>query len=169
MNLVRQVIAVGIYPKDRMHEYTAPGYDDYAAFLATELKPWVDEHYRTLPEARYSAVMGSSLGGVVSLHTAWEHANAFGNAGCMSSTFGYQDDLLERVLGEKKRAIRIYLDTGWPGDNYEVNRAMRQALLLRGYREGSDLHYAAFPEARHDEEAWAHRAHLPLQFFFGAA
>lgn len=167
MNLVRQVIVVGVYPEDRMRDYTAPGYDAYAAFLAEELKPWVDAHYRTSTGPADTAVLGSSLGGVVSLHTALAHPDVFGNAGCMSSTFGYRDDLMARVLNGDRRRIRVWLDTGWPGDNYEVNRAMRAALVRRGYREGKELRYHAFPNARHDEASWAQRVHLPLQFFFG--
>lgn len=167
MSLVRQVIVVGVYPRDRMEDYTRPGYDAYARFLARELKPWVDERYRTLPGPRHAALLGSSLGGVVSLHAALSHPRAFGNAGCMSSTFGYRDDLLERVLSGRRQPVRVYLDTGWPQDNYEVTRSMREALVRAGWREGSDLRYLAFPQARHDEQSWAERAHLPLQFFFG--
>jgi len=166
MNLMRQVIVVGIYPRDRMREYTSPAYGPYASFLATELKPWVDEHYRSLPGPHHTALAGSSLGGVVSLHTALEHPETFGNAACMSSTFGYRDDLLEPVLAGERRPIRVYLDSGWPGDNYEVNRAMREALVRAGYREGLDLRYIAFPNAAHGEESWARRLHVPLQFFF---
>jgi predicted alpha/beta superfamily hydrolase len=167
MSLVRATIVVGVYPRDRMTEYTAPGYCDYAKFLALELKPWVDAHYRTLVGACDTAVMGSSLGGVASLHTVWEHPEVFGNAGCMSSTFGHRDDLLERVVAGPKRGIRVYIDTGWPRDNYEMNRCMRAALLQAGYVPGVDLWYAAHPNARHDEDAWARRLYMPIQFFFG--
>jgi predicted alpha/beta superfamily hydrolase len=150
-----------------MAEYTAPGYEGYARFLCEELKPWVDASYRTLSGPGDSSVMGSSLGGVVSLHLAWSRPDVFGAAACLSSTFGWRDDLFDRVRSEPRRDIRIYLDSGWPGDNYEVTRAMRGALAGRGYREGSDLLYFAFPEARHDERHWAMRAHLPMQFFHG--
>jgi predicted alpha/beta superfamily hydrolase len=167
MNLVRKVIVVGIYPNDRTAQYTKPGYEAYGRFLAEELVPWVDARYRTLPSASERAVLGSSLGGVVSFYAGWQHAEVFGNAGCMSSTFAYHDDLLERVAREPKRPLRIYLDTGWPRDNYEVNRRMRHLLVRRGWREGSDLLYLAFPEAKHDESAWAMRAHVPFQWFFG--
>ena len=34
----------------------------------------------------------------------------------MSSTFSYQDDLIERVLSEPKSSAKFYLDSGWPGD-----------------------------------------------------
>lgn len=166
MCLIRQVIVVGIYPRDRMSEYTRPGYEAYTRFLAQELKPWVDAHYRTLVAPRFTAVMGSSLGGVVSLHAGWSRPDVFGQVGAMSATFGYQDDLLERVLGERKRALRVYLDSGWPRDNYETTRSMAAALRLRGWREGRDLCYLAFPDGRHEEQSWAARAHLPFQFFF---
>jgi len=62
--------------------------------------------------------------------------------------------------------LRIYLDSGWPEDNYEVTRDMRALLLSRGYREGLELLYFAFPGAHHDEKAWALRSHIPFQFFF---
>lgn len=167
MNLVRKAIIVGIYPQDRMADYTQPGYEAYGRFLVEEVKPWIDQHYRTLREPRHTAVMGSSLGGVVSFYLAWTYPEVFGHAGCLSSTFTYRDDLLARVATEPRRAVRLYLDSGWPRDNFEVTRTMRNLLLQRGYQEGADLRYLAFPRAPHNEEAWSMRAHLPIQFFFG--
>ncbi len=167
MNLVRKVIVVGIYPRDRMKEYTEPGCATYVRFLVEELKPWVDAHYRTLAGPDTTAILGSSLGGVVSFYAGWEHPGVFGNVGAMSSTFGYRNELLARVLRSRKRRLKIYLDSGWPRDNYEVTRSMRAALELEGWRPGKDLFYVAFPEAKHDEESWAMRVHLPFQFFFG--
>ena len=37
----------------------------------------------------------------------------------MSSTFSHRDDLIDRVLSEPARDVAFYLDSGWPGDNYE--------------------------------------------------
>jgi len=169
MNLIRKLIVVGIYPEERTRDYTLPGYTDYGRYLVSDLKAWVDETYRTLPGPQDTAVMGSSLGGVVSFHLAWQWPRVFGLAACLSSTFGWRDDLLERVALEPRRDARFYLDSGWPGDNYEVTREMRDRLLGCGYRQGRDLFYLAYPEARHDERAWAARLHVPLQQFFGEA
>jgi predicted alpha/beta superfamily hydrolase len=168
MNLIRRVIVVGVYPHDRETDYTRPGYEAYGRYLVEEVKPWVDANYRTLRGPEHVAVMGSSLGGVVSLYLGWEWPQVFGRVACLSSTFGWRDDLLQRVRRENRRPIRIYLDSGWPQDNYEVTRSMCNLLRTRGYRDGQDLFYLAFPGAAHNEEAWAMRAHVPFQWFFTA-
>lgn len=169
MNALRKTIVVGVSPVDRAREYTAPGYGVYGRFLVGKLKPLVDRHLRTLPGPENTVVMGSSLGGVAALHLAWEHPEVFGRAACLSSTFGYRDDLFDRIAREPRRPILVYLDSGWPRDNYDVTNAMRDLLVLRGWRLGVDLVQFSFPEALHDERSWALRAHLPFQFFFGRA
>jgi len=167
MNAIEEVIVVGVLPNDRMTEYTSPGYEDYGRFLTETLKPLIDVRYRTLPGPTDTAVMGSSLGGVVSFYLAWRWPKIFGKAACLSSTFTYRDNLLERVAEEPKRDLKIYLDSGWPGDNYEATRAMRDRLIWKGYYPGSELFYLAFPNAEHHENAWATRSHIPFQFLFG--
>jgi predicted alpha/beta superfamily hydrolase len=167
MNLVDKVLVVGIYPNGREENYTQPGYESYGRFVVEVLKPEIDRAFRTLPGPETTAVMGSSLGGVVSFYLAWEWPQVFGMAACLSSTFGFRDDLRERVASEPRRDLRLYLDSGWPKDNYEATRNMRALLLRRGFREGRDLFYLGFPEALHNEAHWAMRAHVPFQFFFG--
>jgi hypothetical protein len=87
----------------------------------------------------------------------------------MSSTFGHFDDLFERIAKEPKRPLLVYLDSGWPQDNYERTNAMRDLLISRGYRLGEELQQFSFPEGLHSEASWAGRIHLPFQFFFGRA
>jgi hypothetical protein len=103
----------------------------------------------------------------VSFFLAWEWPDVFGRAGCLSSTFGYRDDLFERVQSEEKRDVSFYLDSGWPGDNYEITLSMAMALVSRGWVFGRDLIHFAFPLAGHDENAWGLRLHLPVQIFSG--
>jgi len=167
MNAADQIVVVAIYSVDRENEYTLPGYERYGRSVVEEVKPRIDEMFHTKRDAASTAVMGSSLGGVVSFYMAWEWPRVFGTAICLSSTFSTQDNLMERVLREPKRDIQIYIDSGWPGDNYEVSLAMAVALIERGYEYGRDLMHYAFPLAEHSEPAWRERIHLPLQFFAG--
>ncbi|MGC1451214.1 MAG: alpha/beta hydrolase-fold protein [Candidatus Sulfotelmatobacter sp.] len=167
MNAIVQMMIVGICSADRMQEYTSPGYEHYGRSVVEEIKPYIDSHFRTRPWPRATGVMGSSLGGVVSFYMGWQWPEVFGNVGCLSSSFTHKDNLVDRVLHEERRGVRFYLDSGWPGDNYEVGLAMAVALAERGYRYGQDFIYFAFPNAEHSEQDWGQRLHLPFQFFAG--
>jgi enterochelin esterase-like enzyme len=167
MNAVDRVVIVGVYSGDRLEEYTKPGYEVYARAIVEEVKPEIDGQLRVFDSPAETGVVGSSLGGVVSFYMAWEHPQVFGFAACMSSTFSHKDDLVERVLSEPPRDSKIYLDSGWPGDNYEVTLAMAMALQSRGYRAREDFLHLVFPAETHDEVAWGSRLHFPLQLGLG--
>lgn len=170
MNIIDRMIVVGIHAEDRMQDYTIPGYQKYGESLIKEIKPWIDESFRTLSGPQHTGVMGSSLGGVVSFFLAWEWPDIFGNVACLSSTFTYRDNLIERVREEDhgpRRNSKIYLDSGWPQDNYEVTLGMANTLIESGFMLGRDFLHFAFPLAPHNEAAWSARSHLPIQLFSG--
>lgn len=167
MNAVDKVVVVGVFSGDRMAEYTKPGYEAYGRSVVEEIVPQAVRRLRLIGGRRETAVMGSSLGGVVSFFMAWQWPEVFGAAACLSSTFSHRDDLVERVLSEPKCPARFYLDSGWPGDNYEVTLAMAIALQSRGYVPGREFVHFAFPLQAHEEAAWGSRLHLPLQLFWG--
>lgn len=169
MGAVDDAILVGIYSADRMEEYTRPGYERYGESLAQEILPEVEKRLRVRKSRRSRAVWGSSLGGVVSFYCAWQYPEHFGGAVCMSSTFSYKDDLLDRVLSENPLPdVAFYLDSGWPGDNYETTLGMAMALVSRGWRLGYRLMHLAFPMAKHSEVDWGLRLHVPLQMLNGS-
>ena len=172
MNAIDQTLVVGIHSGGghREHDYSMHGWADYAPAVVEELKPWIDRRERTLPGRSRTGVVGSSLGGVISLYLAWRWPHVFGNVASLSGAFWYENDLAARVRRDPvgpRRHLQLYLDSGWPDDNYEVTLSMANALLDAGFRYGSSLLHFAFPYARHTEGAWAARAHLPIQFFTG--
>ena len=140
MRAVEDLIIVGVYSgEQRNDEYTKPGYEAYAKSLVEEIVPAEKLLLRATKDRLDRTMWGSSLGGVVSFYSVWQYPEVFGGAICMSSTFSHKDDLLDRVLSEPKREVGFYLDSGWPGDNYEVTIAMALALITRGWRYGHDL------------------------------
>ncbi len=70
-----------------------------------------------------------------------------------------------RIMSKEKRPIRIYMDSGWPEDNFEVNRAMFDLLQRQGCEVNLDVMYLASGVA-HSEGDWATRIHIPFQFLF---
>ena len=167
MNSIEACIVVALYPNDRMKDYMEPGAARYADFLVNTMLPHIEKNYRTLRGPDHRLVMGSSLGGLISFYLAWHHHEVFGRAACLSSTFSEGKDLFEEVRSGKHPHIKLYLDSGWPGDNFAVTQAMAHTLLANGFELGRDLHYLAVPEAQHTESAWAQRLHLPFQLLLG--
>ena len=58
--------------------------DAYVEFLVQTLKPYIDGHYRTLPDREHTGIMGSSMGGLISLYAALKHPDVFGRVGVFS-------------------------------------------------------------------------------------
>ena len=170
MGIVEDIILAGLHSggAERINEFTKPGYELYGRSLVEEVLPELEKRFRLVNGRRYRSVWGSSLGGVVSFYTVWQYPDVFGAAVCMSSTFSHKDDLLERVLNEDPPDVAFYLDSGWPGDNYETTVGMAMALLSRGWRWGHNLLHLAYPLAKHGEPDWGLRLHVPLQMIAGS-
>jgi hypothetical protein len=73
-----------------------------------------------------------------------------------------------RALPEKPD-LRLWLDMGTAegARGLADARALRTALIRKGWREGADLHYAEHQDATHSEAAWALRVGPMLQYLFG--
>jgi predicted alpha/beta superfamily hydrolase len=174
-------IGVGVAnTPDRLQEY-GPGPDIFSAdrqpyirYLVDDVKAEVDRRYRTLTDAAHTALMGSSMGGVISLQAAIVRPDVFGQAACLSSAFIFGDasghsyfDLIKK-LG--KQPVRLYLDSGTAGrqqDGAPKTRAMVALLRETGWKEGVDLMHFEDTGAEHNERAWRARVDRPLWFLFG--
>lgn len=144
--------------------------DRYLGFLIQELKPFVDETYRTLPRRESTFVMGSSMGGLASLYAVCEYPHLFQGAGCLSTHWpagnGIVIDYLRRAL-PSPGSHRFYFDYGTETLDAEYEPYQRQAdtiLRTAGYREGVDWVTRKFPGAEHSERSWRERVHIPLLF-----
>ncbi|MCG3118225.1 MAG: putative protein YbbA [bacterium] len=157
----------------RLEEYTPKRGRQYAAFIIEEVKPFIDKTYRTQTARQHTAVLGSSLGGLISFYLGWWHPEVFSMAGCLSGTWMWDNAAAIRLVETETRpvpAIKIYLDhgsEGAEGNQAWVYRSMRDALIRRGFRVGKNLAYYFGVGDEHSEAAWARRVSKPLKFFFG--
>ncbi|GGY17007.1 alpha/beta hydrolase-fold protein [Pseudoduganella dura] len=176
---MREIIVVGVdNTPERNAEYT-PCCDArwgggkvaaYGRFLVDTVKPYIDGRYRTLPGRADTAVMGSSFGGLASLHMAQQHANVFGQAGIVSGSFWWNGSTpVATAPRAAATPVRLYVDGGTAADGIEGTRAFRQALLRNGWHEGGNLLYVEDEGGTHSEQSWAGRVHRALAWFFPAA
>lgn len=167
---MREIIVVGIYnTKDRLEEYSDSAKGElYLNFIVNELKPQIDSNYRTLPDRDHTAIMGSSMGGLISFIAGWKYDNIFSMVGCMSSSFYHDNEkVFDMVISYKgsRKKVKFYIDHG--EDGLIRGQRMFCRLTEMGYVIGKDIDYYYAPNAKHDESAWAERLERPLLFFFG--
>jgi S-formylglutathione hydrolase FrmB len=192
--VIPPVIVVGVWNStERGSEYSpwqhAP---DYARFLIEELMPRVNATFRTFTGPQHTAVMGSSMGGLLSFYLVTHHPEAFGACGCLSTAFLLSPALVQQYFqGVPKvehpdttpyivreiaaglqvpKGARYWLDFG--GQGLDTNfgpshEIVRQWLLRRGLKEGSDFVIRRYPEATHNEASCRARLEDPLTFLFG--
>jgi predicted alpha/beta superfamily hydrolase len=167
---IEEIIIVGIYnTPDRLEEYSdSEKGNKYIQFIINELKPFIDSTYPTKSGNNNCAVMGSSMGGLISFLIAWKYTDVFSKAACMSSSFYYDDEKVIKMVKENeeaKRKFRVYIDHG--EDGLPRGQKMFAALTEKGYVIGTDIDYYYAPGAEHNEAAWADRLERPLVFLFG--
>jgi len=186
-NKIEPLIIVGIYNtgKDRVNEYTPtqdPKYktggnaDLYGRMLVEELKPFIDQTYRTKHDAAHTGLGGSSLGGLVSLYLGLKYPNVFSRLAVVSPSVWWANKQIVHFVEQlpRKPALRIWLDIGTKEgrDPEEALKATNDVRLLnetlekKGWRPGKDLKYFEASDAEHNERSWAARTDQILEFLF---
>lgn len=154
----------------------APVYGDtYLTFIADDLKPLIDQRYRTRPQPRFTAIAGSSMGGLISLYALGERPDIFGRAAAVSTHLplvGYEraDPIRTDILADWQRWIdtrlgaargrRLWMDHGTMtlDSGYAAYQEPVDADLARaGWTRGADFESRVYSGAAHEENAWAAR------------
>lgn len=160
--------------------------DAYLRFIVEELKPRIDRDYRTLPGRDDTAIMGSSMGGLISLYALGRYPHIFGRAAALSvhwplvgagvaGNVPFDAPAIVAAAfsawlqnsGVDPAVNRLYIDHGTATlDRYypPFARAMEPILARRGWRTGPAFQSRTFTGTTHDERAWSERVDIPLLF-----
>jgi enterochelin esterase-like enzyme len=159
--------------------------DAYLKFMVGTVKARVDREFRTLKGPEDTAVMGSSMGGLMAFYAMAEYPDIFGQAACvsmhvalaMSSEKGVDHDRIAADAAEafskylarsrmRPGTNRVYIDhgTGTLDGSYGPYSAALVRVLEGAGWKGPDLMFRTYAGAEHNETAWAQRVDIPLAF-----
>ena len=151
--------------------------NNYLKFIVTELKPFIDSAYSTFTDRRHTFIMGSSMGGLISMYAICEYPDVFGGAACMSThwpgIFTMENNPIPETFFKYLRTHlpdpavhKIYFDYGdqtldalYPPLQKKVDEIMKS----KGYSQHNWL-TQFFPGQNHSEVAWHSRVDIPLLF-----
>ncbi len=160
-NISTIVVAIDNGPR-RLTEYNPFNNDrfgkgegkEYVDFLVNTLKPYIDAHYRTIPDSKHSMIAGSSMGGLISYYAFIMYPQVFGKAGVFSPSFWIapQMDSLTITQANKINGKLFFYMGGREGEeNIQDLQTIAEKLATRS----SGLIYTVIDaEGRHNEEAW---------------
>lgn len=154
--------------------------DNYLRFIVEELKPEIDFAYPVYNDREHTFVMGSSMGGLMSMYAISEYPTVFGGAACISThwvgampmennpypeaIFSYMEANLPKAGNHK-----LYFDYGNKTlDQFYPQYAPRvdNILKIKGYTEENSKNLF-FEGTDHSENSWNARLNQPLIFLLG--
>ncbi len=165
------VVAVECNKKgnNRLKEYSPTTFSDakygtirgrgraYMNWLVKELKPYIDENYRTLPDREHTIIAGSSMGGLMSLYAATTFNKVFSRAACLSPSLWTNPEKLLELVGNAKIApgTTIYMDYG----SEELSNHPQQKKVLMDMSQlllekNVNLAFRIVPKGNHSEASW---------------
>lgn len=142
--------------------------EKYAEFLAETLKPFVDENYRTLSQAKNTALIGSSMGGLISFYCGLKYPSSFGKLGIFSPSFWFAEEEAQEFLKENAdqlKSTKFYFLAGKKESETMVSDVQEMVDLL--YKNGISKRKikTKFDEdGTHSENYWARE--FPFAFLW---
>lgn len=146
--------------------------DLYLAFLINTVKPLIDARYFTAPDREHTGIVGSSMGGLISLYAFFRHPEVFGFAGVLSPSLWLTEAAMFAFIEQAPFSPgKLYLDVGDQEGERHVAKALRLRDLLesKGYKPGEDLMWLEEEHGWHHESAWARRFRDALPFLLPSA
>jgi enterochelin esterase-like enzyme len=151
--------------------------DNYLKFLVDEVIPLINENFFVKKGRDNTFVMGSSMGGLISLYAICEYPEVFGGAACLSThwpgVFTMENnpvpaaffEYMKRHLPDPKTHT-IYFDYGtetldamYP----PLQATADEVMKARGFN-GKRWVTREFRGEDHSEKAWSKRLNIPLEF-----
>ena len=181
-----EIIVIGINNggKKRLDEYS-PWKNEkygggegeaYAEFITQTLKPYVDKNYRTKPNKEHTAIMGSSMGGLISFYTALKYPNVFGKVGVFSPSFWFSEKsyAYAKTYGTIKNTKMYFLAGGKEDGNTafeEIGQTVKNMntmveVLQKKAVKSSSITSKIVPEGEHNEKLWKNEFKEAVQWLF---
>lgn len=140
-------------------KYKTTGEGDlYVEFLAKTLKPYIDKTYRTEKQASKTLIMGSSMGGLISLYASAKYPTVFGKSGIFSPAFWFVSEDLKKYLNVNRNNLKnskFYFVAGKNEDETMVPEIENvEKILLKKSVPAKNIIVKIDEDGTHSESYW---------------
>lgn len=137
-------------------EFSPPEGKQYAEFIVNVVKPYIDQHYRSKPERANTAIMGSSMGGLISHYAINQFPEVFSKAGIYSPSYWISNQAIEFIAKRPlPKDARLYIAAGEKEGGTQASDAQRSyEALLKTEHPRDNLSFKIVKGAEHNEQFW---------------
>jgi metallo-beta-lactamase class B len=131
--------------------------DAYTQFIIQTLKPWVDSAYRTLAAPEFTAIGGSSLGGLLTFYAHQTYSQVFGKALVFSPSYWFNDSVYRLPASNANissgRILQLAGALEANGSVVQAINRMQDSLLVHGIN-AANVRTSAKADGQHSEWFW---------------
>jgi predicted alpha/beta superfamily hydrolase len=173
----KKIVTHDLKEKGRITTSFFPFSDNYLKFMVLELKPYIDKIFPTLTDKENTFIMGSSMGGLISMYAIAEYPSIFGAAACLSThwtgIFRLENNPIPHHLEAyiesnlfAKNGSRLYFDYGTETLDalYPTLQEKVDTILIQNGFTSENWETRRFEGAKHSEAFWNERLDVPLLF-----
>lgn len=140
----------------------------YLDFLTETPKPLVDATFRTQPEAASTAMIGSSMGGLISVYAALRHGDVFGKVAAFSPSLWWSDDVYGLAAAVPYNFVHKLVLLAGAQESDEMLPdvlAMYYTLIDNGYFE-EKIQVDFYQDGTHSEWFWGRELERAIRWLF---
>ncbi len=142
----------------------------YARFMVETLKPYIDYHYRTLPNREDTGIGGSSLGALISIYAALMYPTVFSKMMIFSPSLWISSKIFFDAIGfSSPFHTKIYVYAGGKEGSSMIPNVQRfkDAIAKRGLDASKiDFQLSIDPKGVHNEDRWGKEFPKALEWLF---
>ncbi len=145
--------------------------DAYVDFIVNNLKPYVDKTFRTLSDTPNTAIMGSSMGGLISFYATLKYPNVFGKAGIYSPSFWYSNKSYEFAKRQSKLSTsKMYFLVGDnEGKSMDSDMVKMTRLMITSGFKSDNIKQKVVTGGQHNEKLWRDNLEETITWLFPEA
>ncbi|MGJ1385558.1 alpha/beta hydrolase-fold protein [Sphingobacterium spiritivorum] len=174
------IIAVEHGSEYRIQEYVFEDDNEYAVkaegkkyirFITDTLKPYVDQHFRTLPDREHTGIGGSSLGALISIYGGFLYPEVYSKLMLFSPSLWLNPNNNFPMLSfHQPYYTKAYIYGGEPEGSDMVKRINLFKDAMSRWEESKSIEFevrtSIHPEGKHEEFYWSQEFPRALEWLF---
>lgn len=143
----------------------------YARFMVETLKPYIDYHYRTLPQREFTGIGGSSMGALISIYAALMYPQVYSKMMIFSPSLWLTPKIyFDAIKFSSPYQSKIYVYAGGKESSSMIPNVERfkDAIAKRGLDSANiDFKLSVDKKGLHNEERWGREFPRAVEWLFG--